>query len=62
MNSNQSSSIGLNDFWAKAHLHFLKLDRYGVHSDIDIIRIMRSVILGPKVITLSGFHRIWSLQ
>ena len=25
MNSNQSSSIGLNDFWAKAHLHLKRV-------------------------------------
>ncbi len=41
---------------AKAHLQFSKLDGYGIYSDIVIFRLMWSVSLGPKVITLSGFH------
>jgi hypothetical protein len=44
---------------AKAHFHFLKLDRYGVDSDVVIIRIMLSLSSSLKVIPLSGFHCIW---
>ena len=44
----------------KAHLPFLKLDRYGVDLAMVIIGILGSVSPFPKVITLSGFHFTWS--
>ncbi len=47
---------------AEANLQSLKLDRYGVNSDDGIIREMGSVSLGPKVITLSGFHCITFIE
>ena len=51
-------SIGLYDQLGKWPSTLLKLERYGVHVDLDIVITlkMRLVSLGLKVITLSGYH------